>query len=119
MAEEAKRITGSENLCMAGGVALNCVANGKLLRGNIFKNIFIQPAAGDAGGALGAALAAYYIYFKKERILSGEMDEMSGSILNDNSDKEIEMMAKKYKAVFHKFYDFDDLSAKWLRSYGR
>src|SRR5207247_5785290 len=98
MAEEAKRLTGSENLCMAGGVALNCVANGKLLRKNIFKNIFIQPAAGDAGGALGAALAAYYIYFKKERVHSGAMDEMAGSYLGpENSDLEVELMAKRHK----------------------
>ncbi len=59
MAIEAKRLTGSDYLCMAGGVALNCVANGKLIRKNIFKKVFIQPAAGDAGGALGAALATW------------------------------------------------------------
>ena len=53
--------TGMENLCLAGGVALNCVANGKVLRDGHFQNIWIQPAAGDAGGALGAALAGYYI----------------------------------------------------------
>lgn len=63
MAQHAKTITGATNLCMAGGVALNCVANGKLLKSGIFENIFIQPAAGDAGGALGAALAAEHIYF--------------------------------------------------------
>ena len=57
MAREAKRLTNSNNLCLAGGVALNCVANGKLIKENIFENIFIQPAAGDAGGALGCALA--------------------------------------------------------------
>jgi carbamoyltransferase len=98
---------------MAGGVALNCVANGKLLRKNIFKNIFIQPAAGDAGGALGAALTAYHIYFKKERVLSGEMDEMAGSYLGpENSYLEIEQMAKRYKAVYHKFENFDELTDK-------
>ncbi len=113
MAEEAKRLTNSENLCMAGGVALNCVANGKLLRKKIFKNIYIQPAAGDAGGALGAALAAYYISFKKERVHSGEQDEMQGSYLGpEDSDKEIEMMAKRYKAVYHKIENFDELSDK-------
>jgi len=63
MAKHAKQITGAENLCLAGGVALNCVANGKLLLENIFKNIWIQPAAGDSGGALGAALALYYKRF--------------------------------------------------------
>jgi len=63
MAKEAKRLTGSNNLCMAGGVVLNCVANGKLADLKLFNNIYIQPAAGDAGGALGAALAGYYIYY--------------------------------------------------------
>jgi carbamoyltransferase len=111
MAEEAKRLTGSENLCMAGGVALNCVANGKLLRKNIFKNIFIQPAAGDAGGALGAAQAAYHIYFDKERVLSGAMDEMQGSYLGpENSEQEIELMCRKYKAVAKKYADFNQLT---------
>lgn len=113
MAEEAKRLTNSANLCMAGGVALNCVANGKLLQKNIFKNIFIQPAAGDAGGALGAALAAYYLFFKNERAHSGMSDEMSGSYLGpENSDQEIESMAKRYKAVYHKISDVDQLTEK-------
>ena len=89
MASEAKRITGSDYLCMAGGVALNCVANGKLLKENTFKEIFIQPAAGDAGGALGAAQVAQYMYYNEERILSGNMDEMQGAYLGpDYSDKE-------------------------------
>ncbi len=60
MAKHARKATGLENLCLAGGVALNCVANGKILREGIFKNIWIQPAAGDAGGALGAALFAWH-----------------------------------------------------------
>src|SRR5690606_30981032 len=68
MAKEAKQLTGSKHLCLAGGVALNCVANGKLLNTGVFEDVFIQPAAGDAGGALGAAQAAYHIYFGKERI---------------------------------------------------
>ncbi len=68
MAREAKRLTNSNNVCLAGGVALNCVANGKLLKDKIFDNVFIQPAAGDAGGSLGAALSAYYIYFDQTRI---------------------------------------------------
>ena len=69
MAKEAKKITGADYLCMAGGVALNCVANGKLLKENIFKDIFIQPAAGDAGGALGAAQMAHYMYYEQERTI--------------------------------------------------
>ncbi len=113
MAEEARRLTGSENLCMAGGVALNCVANGKLLRSGIFKNIFIQPAAGDAGGALGAALAAHHLFFKKERILSGAMDSMQGSYLGPEfSNMEIEQMARKYKAKFVRYDDFEKLAEK-------
>lgn len=67
MAQYTRAITGSEYLCMAGGVALNCVANGKLQKKNLFKDIFIQPAAGDAGGALGAALAADHIFYGTQR----------------------------------------------------
>ena len=69
------------NLCMAGGVALNCVTNGKVLRDAKFKNIWVQPAAGDAGGALGAALAAYFVHLNKPRVLPGVLDSMSGSYL--------------------------------------
>ena len=79
------------NLCLAGGVALNCVANGKLLRDGAFKEIWVQPAAGDAGGALGAALAAYYQEFDKPRHLNGAMDSMRGSYLGPSFDsKDIE-----------------------------
>src|SRR5205807_1101399 len=63
LAKDIQRTTKQKNLCLAGGVALNCVANGKLWREGIFDDIWIQPAAGDAGGALGAALAAYYLMF--------------------------------------------------------
>ena len=106
MAEEAKRLTGSDNLCMAGGVALNCVANGKLIRKNIFKNVFIQPAAGDAGGAPGAALAASHIYFGEERSVEEKLDAMQGSYLGPkHPDLEVELMAKRYKAVYHHFDD--------------
>ena len=69
-----------KNLCLAGGVALNCVANGKILKENIFDNIWIQPAAGDAGGSIGAALALWYLEYKKERIVRSS-DEMCGSYL--------------------------------------
>jgi carbamoyltransferase len=75
---------GIRNLCMAGGVALNCVANGKILREGHFDQIWIQPAAGDAGGALGAALAAYYIHFGKQRQANGQLDQMQGSYLGPN-----------------------------------
>jgi len=73
--------TGAENLCLAGGVALNCVANGKVLRDGKFKRIWIQPAAGDAGGALGAALAAYHIYKDGRRDIEGKLDGMNGAYL--------------------------------------
>lgn len=70
-----------ENLCMAGGVALNCVANGKILRDGAFKNVWVQPAAGDAGGALGAAMAAYYQHNGAERKTDIGKDAMQGSFL--------------------------------------
>ncbi len=111
LAKEAKAITGSDNLCMAGGVALNCVANGKLLQENIFKNIYIQPAAGDAGGALGAALAVSFMYFNEERVLPEKFDLMKGSYLGpDFSDKEINSMNKRVKANFKFFDNFNELT---------
>jgi carbamoyltransferase len=114
MAQEAKRLTGSKACVLAGGVALNCVANGKLKDAGIFESIFIQPAAGDAGGALGAALAAHYIYFDQPRVVdTTRMDAMSGSYLGPSySDKEIEQMAKQNQAVFAHYADFSELSAK-------
>ena len=104
MASEARRLTQSENLCMAGGVALNCVANGKIYNAKIFKNIFIQPAAGDAGGALGAAEAAYHIYYGKTREVATSLDAMKGSYLGPEFfDQDIEKVARKYSAVFTRF----------------
>jgi carbamoyltransferase len=73
--------TGAENLCLAGGVALNCVANGKVLRDGRFKRIWVQPAAGDAGGALGAALAAYHLYKGGPRDVDNKLDGMNGAYL--------------------------------------
>ena len=73
--------TGSKNLCLAGGVALNCVANGKILRDGRFERIWIQPASGDAGGALGAALAAYHLFQNQPRQVCGCGDRMHGSYL--------------------------------------
>ena len=82
LAKEIKRVTKAENLCMAGGVALNSVAVGKLQDEKIFTKIFVQPAAGDAGGAPGAALAAYHIYFGQQRTIAlTQMDGMKGSYL--------------------------------------
>jgi carbamoyltransferase len=73
--------TGMKNLCLAGGVALNCVANGKILRCGSFDNIWVQPAAGDAGGALGAALTAHYLYMRQPRAKPASGDSMKGSYL--------------------------------------
>jgi carbamoyltransferase len=81
MTRDLARGYGIRNLCMAGGVALNCVANGKILRDGHFERIWIQPAAGDAGGALGAALAAYHIHLGGPRRAGGSTDSMKGSYL--------------------------------------
>ena len=72
MAEEAKRLTGAKCLCLAGGVALNCVANTKVLQSGLFDDIWIQPASGDAGGALGAAYCAYHMHFNNPRTVNGK-----------------------------------------------
>jgi carbamoyltransferase len=110
MAREAKRLTGSDNICLAGGVALNCVANGKLLREGIFKNIWIQPAAGDAGGAPGAALAAEYIYYGSQRTADGIHDMMQGSYLGpDYSDADIVNDLEPYKAIYTHYTGEDSL----------
>ena len=96
--------TGERNLCLAGGVALNCVANGILLREKIFDNIWIQPAAGDAGGALGAALSTWYLHHNKERVAATERDAIKGAYLGPEfTDKEIETELKACGAKFHKF----------------
>jgi carbamoyltransferase len=81
MARHVRRQTGMKNLCLAGGVALNCVANGRILREGIFERIWIQPAAGDAGGALGAALLAWHQYLDKGRQVDGVNDLQRGSYL--------------------------------------
>lgn len=118
LAKEAKRVTGSEHLCLAGGVALNCVANGKLLQENIFKKIFIQPASGDAGGAVGAAFAAYHIYFKQPRQADETEDKMNGAYLGAQfSDVDIALDLKKYNAVSHYCVDTaerDKCTATWI-----
>ena len=99
------------NLCLAGGVALNCVANGKILKDKIFENIWIQPAAGDAGGSLGAALAFWYLELKKERQIE-KIDSMKGSYLGPGySNEAIKNTLKKIGAVFIEYSD-DDLINK-------
>lgn len=108
--KEARRITGSKNLCLSGGVALNCVANGKIRAANIFDQIFIQPASGDAGGSLGAALAVNFIYFERERTVDGKNDALFGSYLGPQySDKEIELMIGRMDAISTRFNDTDEL----------
>lgn len=107
------------NLCLAGGVALNCVANGKIIRDGSFKNVWVQPAAGDAGGALGAALAAYYIEKNQPRNTAGQSDNMKGSYLGPEYPQEdIEQRLTKAGA---KFKVLDDASlmaetAKYLEA---
>ena len=81
MTRDLARTTGIPNLCMAGGVSLNCVANGRILRDGHFKRIWVQPAAGDAGGALGAAYAVHALHAGKPRYLNGSLDGMQGSYL--------------------------------------
>jgi len=99
------------NLCLAGGVALNCVANGKILKEKIFENIWIQPAAGDAGGSLGAALAFWHLELKKERQID-KIDSMKGSYLGpDYSNESIKNILKKIGAIFTECSD-DDLINK-------
>lgn len=111
MAKEAKRVTGSSNLCLAGGVALNCVANGILQSSKIFDNVYIQPAAGDAGGALGAALAGEHIYFENERIVPTKMDGMKGSYLGpEYTDRDVELVARRYEAKYQRFEKQEEMS---------
>ena len=103
LAKSIAKDHGNKNLCMAGGVALNCVANGKILKEKIFENIWIQPAAGDAGGALGAALAFWYIHLKKNRITS-ESDDMKGSYLgpsfnNKETEEKLNFLGAQYKKL--------------------
>ncbi len=103
LAKGIAKETERKNLCLAGGVALNCVANGRLYREKIFKNIWIQPAAGDAGGALGAALSAWHLHYKKLRKVSSKKDRMKGSYLGPCfNDEEIECELEKYGAQFIK-----------------
>jgi carbamoyltransferase len=102
LAKTAKKLTGSKNLTMAGGVALNCVANGVLLREKIFENIWVQPASGDAGGALGVAMAIYFDHLNKPRDADEINDNMQGSYLGKAySDEEV----KQY---------LDSINAKYL-----
>ena len=111
LSAHAKAITGAKNICLSGGVSLNCVANGKLQNAGLFENIFIQPASGDAGGAVGGALAAHHIYFEKERSIATTMDAMQGSYLGPYfSAEEIEPVIQQYKAVATTFSNREELN---------
>ena len=101
LARTIKRETRGEYLCLAGGVALNCVGNGRIWREGLFKGIWVQPAAGDAGGSLGAALAAWHQYLKMPRVVCRDGDGMHGSFLGPAyTNDEIEQALKSFEAVY-------------------
>jgi carbamoyltransferase len=103
MAQHVHRETGMENLCLAGGVALNCVGNGRLLREGPFKRLWVQPAAGDAGGALGVALTIHHKVLGNERPAPRHGDAMAGSYLGPAfGDEEIEAFLRSVGAVYEK-----------------
>lgn len=106
LARTLRRETGEENLCLAGGVALNCVGNGRILREKIFKEIWIQPAAGDAGGAAGAALLVWHDYCQKDRTILDSGDRMKGSFLGPSfTNDEVEVFLKRIKAPYKRLED--------------
>jgi carbamoyltransferase len=112
LAQTARQLTGSRNLVLAGGVALNCVANGKILKAGIFDDIWIQPAAGDAGGALGAAFAVSHIHAGRARSLNGCADAMNGSYLGPEfTGREIARTINKHGAKAQHHDDFSRLAA--------
>jgi carbamoyltransferase len=103
-----RKETGETNLCLAGGVALNCVANGKILREGIFERIWIQPAAGDAGGAVGVALAIDHARGKTLRCLDGRRDGMSNTYLGPGFDaRQVRAHLDRHGAVYHEVSDED------------
>ena len=111
LARTVRKESGKKNLCLAGGVALNCVANGRIVREGPFENIWIQPAAGDAGGALGAALSAWHSYLDKPRTVNGN-DSMRGAYLGQEyQGDEIESFLKSINAPFERLDD-DQLMPK-------
>ena len=115
MARHVRKTTGERNLCLAGGVALNCVANGLILREKIFDNIWIQPAAGDAGGALGAALHTWYQVLDKPRNVDGKSDQQFGSYLGPRySGEEIEAWLQQ-KGIAYKRYSKKQVAEETAR----
>jgi len=116
LARAIRAETGAKNLCLAGGVALNCVANGKIAEAGIFESIWIQPAAGDAGGALGAALAGYHIHRDQPRVTDGRHDAMQGSYLGPAcSQPDAERQLTEAGARFRVLSD-DELIAETARA---
>ena len=112
IARTVHRETKLKNLCMAGGVALNCVGNGRILREGPFENIWIQPAAGDAGGALGVALALWYNHLGHERVADGENDAMRGALLGpEYGDEEIYQCIEQQEGVAQKLAE-DELPVR-------
>jgi carbamoyltransferase len=112
MTRAMARETGCPNLCMAGGVALNCVANGKILRDGAFREIWIQPAAGDSGGALGAALAAYHLHLSQPRRVPDAPDGMNGALLGPAFDQQdIEARLRACGAHFTRLDETDLIEA--------
>ena len=112
IARTVHRETKLKNLCMAGGVALNCVGNGRILREGPFENIWIQPAAGDAGGALGVALALWYNHLGHERVADGANDAMRGALLGpEYGDEEIYQCIEQQEGVAQKL-DEDELPVR-------
>src|SRR3972149_5457032 len=112
MAANVKKETGEKYLCLAGGVALNCVGNGKLLRSGLFDDIWIQPAAGDAGGAIGAAFIVYYQHFNKPAQPKNGRDSQKGSYLGSHySNEEIKNFLDKYKLPYE-YLDADEILDK-------
>src|SRR5258708_34108963 len=100
------------NLVIAGGVALNCVANSKIAKAGLFEKIWIQPAAGDAGGALGAAYAAYHISYQQERKRTPGFDGMMGAYLGPScKEKDILSFIRRYEAAYDYFENFDRLTS--------
>jgi carbamoyltransferase len=110
MGKSAQKLTGAKNLCIAGGVALNCVANANLMKAGIYDDIWIQPAAGDAGGALGAALAAHHIYYGNKREIDIDHNKMQGSYLGpEYSDLDIKMTARRYNAKYKCYENLEEM----------
>ncbi len=108
MARHVRKVTGERYLCLAGGVALNCVANGKLLREKVFEDIWIQPASGDAGGALGAALAVWYQYLGNKRTVPAKGDMMRGAYLGPEFSNEEIRAFLDGKRIPHRYIKKED-----------